>query len=87
MLFGKENLITSDEAPEEPVPEITPYSFWVVGHIYYIVGAREVGFGSEYAAITELTHSANAFEQKPVESIDEELHIPVVDLCGTELPQ
>lgn len=87
MLFGEENLFASSEAPKEETSSFTPFSFWVVGHLFYIVGARDVGFGSEYAAVTELTIAADEMQHEPIISADSKLEIPVIDLCGIETTQ
>lgn len=91
MLFGEENQSGSNETPQEEIvaTSVTPFSFWVVGHLFYIVSAREVGFGSEYAAVTELTHAANEQDAtKPVISVDETKPVlSIVDLCGIDTKQ
>lgn len=88
MLSGEESVLTSDESPEEGVQKVEPFAFWIVGHVYYIFGAREVGFGSEYAAITELTDSADLWDHKQVPGInDDEVHVSIVDLSGIDSKQ
>lgn len=90
MLFGEENQLESNEVPQnESTSNHTPFSFWVVGHLFYIVSSREVGFGSEYAAVTELTHAANEQNAEPVINDAEENkpELSIVDLCGIDKKQ
>ena len=88
MLFGEENQLASNETPQNEISNpVTPFSFWVVGHLFYIVSSREVGFGSEYAAVTELTHAANEQYAEPMISDETKPILSIVDLCAIDIKQ
>jgi len=72
------------ECPEEGIPCFGPGTFGFVGHLYYIVGTGDVGFGGKSSAVGELGHAVDVRDHDPVVGVDEEFHEPLVDGCGVE---
>ena len=83
-MLSKQEVSTppAEATQKNTLPNVSPFAFVVVEDVYYIVGAREVGFGSDHVAISELTSAADALGCHPVVGINEQLRVPVVDLSG-----